>query len=256
MVDRVCEMMARAGGSDSVFPATVLYNEGWLLRLVLDAFDRYRPFGHPLAPADGAGWFSEALLPSAFLPSSRSDPLGESWTHADGVVGHFDVGRTGRADLELAEGASQFVVIEAKMFSKLSPGISHARYYDQAARNVACMAEVLYRARKDPSELQHLAFFVVAPQSQIDDGAFGDLVTHDSVRSKVERRVSEYGGKRGNWLADAFDPLAAELDLGCTSWEQLLKDIAQSSRSTAESLERFYQDCVRYNQPTRGPGER
>jgi hypothetical protein len=150
----------------------MLYNEGWILRLVLDAFDRHRLPRHPLSPLESARWFSEPLLPSAFLPRARRDPLGESWTHADGVVGHFNIGLGGRADLSLAKRATQFIVTEAKMFSRLSSGVSHARYYDQAARNVGCIAEVLARAGRDPADLSGLGFYLIAPQKQFDEGAF------------------------------------------------------------------------------------
>ncbi len=39
------------------------------------------------------------------------------------------------------------------MFSKLSSGVKNANYYNQAARNVACIAEVLRRGNKKPDEL-------------------------------------------------------------------------------------------------------
>jgi hypothetical protein len=29
------------------------------------------------------------MVPSAFRASERGDKLAESWTHADGVIGHF-----------------------------------------------------------------------------------------------------------------------------------------------------------------------
>ena len=71
--------------------------------------------------------------------------------HANGVIGHFSIGDEGKADLKLLPEATQFLVLEAKMFSGLSPTVNNARYYDQAARNVACMAEVLCRAERNPS---------------------------------------------------------------------------------------------------------
>jgi hypothetical protein len=131
------------------FPPTLLYNEGWFLRLVLDWFSRHDVQGHPLSFGAGARWFSEALLPSAFLARHRGDRLAESWTHADGVVGHFLIGEGGKALLRLAPEAGQLLVLEAKLFRGLSPGVTKARYYDQAARTVACMAEVLRRAERD-----------------------------------------------------------------------------------------------------------
>jgi hypothetical protein len=34
-------------------------------------------------------------MASAFLPQSRGDKLGENYTHADGVIGHFSIGDSG-----------------------------------------------------------------------------------------------------------------------------------------------------------------
>ncbi len=48
--------------------------------------------------------------------------------------------------------ATQFVVAEGKMYSPLSPGVTHARYFDQAARTVACIAEVLRRGKRTPAQ--------------------------------------------------------------------------------------------------------
>ncbi len=69
-IERICQLLRASGGSNRVFPATVLYNEGWLLRLVLDWFSRESGTAHPLQFVSGARWFSEALLPSQFLPDS------------------------------------------------------------------------------------------------------------------------------------------------------------------------------------------
>ena len=76
-------------------------------------------------------------LPSAFLPRFRGDPLAELHTNAYGVIGEFVVGSAGKSDLVLNENASHFVVLEAKIFSLLSKGVTHAPFFDQAARNVA-----------------------------------------------------------------------------------------------------------------------
>ena len=68
------------------FPPTLLYNEGCLLRLVLDWTARNRTAG--------------------------------SRTHADGVCGQIAVGRSGLTDLQLAPQATQRVVLEAKLVSE------------------------------------------------------------------------------------------------------------------------------------------
>ena len=50
-----------------------------------------------------------------------------------------------------------------KMFSKLSSGTKNAPGYDQAARTVACVAEILRCAGIIPQQMVRLGFFVAAP---------------------------------------------------------------------------------------------
>jgi len=54
MLETITGILNRCGLPDSVIPPTELYNEGWMLRLVLDWFDRNREINSPLAFAPGA----------------------------------------------------------------------------------------------------------------------------------------------------------------------------------------------------------
>lgn len=145
-IERIAALLERCDGPGNNFQPTDLYNEGWMLRLVLDWFSLNPGIDHGLAFTTTDKWYSEALLPSAFLARVRGDKLAESWTHADGVIGDFVIGSDCRGDLSLADGASRFLVTEAKMFSKLSSGVTNARYFNQASRNIACIAETIFRA--------------------------------------------------------------------------------------------------------------
>ena len=187
-LERIRQMLALCSTEEPLFPATDLYNEGWMLRLILDWFSIHQTPRHPLTISKTEKWYSEALLPSAFLPRYQCDQYAESWTHADGVIGNYKIGENEVGDLSLASDAEQLVVLEAKMFSKLSPGVAHARYYNQAARTVACMAEVLRRANRKPALLDRLSFFVIAPQQQVDSGFFKRQMTHESILGTVRRR--------------------------------------------------------------------
>src|SRR4051812_23173911 len=119
-MDRIAALLLSSGDRESHLPATILYNEGWLLRVVLDWFSRQPPSSHPLGFHPGARWYTEALLPSQFRARKRGDDLAEARTHADGVIGHFSIGDSGKGDLMLLPDAQQFVVVEAKLFSGLS----------------------------------------------------------------------------------------------------------------------------------------
>jgi hypothetical protein len=253
VLQRIQAMLQACGSTDRVFPPTVLYNENWLLRLVLDWFSSHNPGAHPLAFAPEARWYSEAWLPSAFLARSRcpKDLLAEGWSHADGVIGHFKTGKIGKADLSLLRGATQLVVLEGKIYSRLSSGVTNARYYDQAARTVGCMAEVLKRADRSPREMTCLAFYVLAPRTQIEDGIFSDEVSLQLITRKVQRRADEYGGVRDEWLHSWFEPMMqCPVQIGCLAWEDIIATIKGSDAVFGSSLDYYYDLCRDFNQAT------
>ncbi len=217
-----------------------------MLRLVLDWFDRNRQAEqHELGFEPGATWYSEALLPSRFLPLVRGDSLAESFTHADGVIGHFRVQSGDRGDAALIAEPKQFVVTEAKLGSSLSVGTKNAPTYDQAARNVACMAFMLGDASVKPESLRRLAFYVLAPQKQIESGIFGALVSKESIRSQVEARIASYGERHHEWFSSVFVPTLERIDVDVLAWERVLEPIAKSSEGPA--FKAFYAKCLKFN---------
>jgi len=229
------------------FPPTILYNEGWLLRLVIDWFSTSEVTDHPLSfPKDG-NWFSEARFPSAFLRRFNGDPLAESHTNADGVIGHFVIGSKGKTDLELIPDATHFVVLEAKLYSGLSKGVKHAKYYDQAARNVACIAEILCHADRKPKSFSNLSFYVLAPEDQIKSRTFSRHLGKQSIKEKVDKRVSAYNGKRDEWFKDWFTPTLDVIDIRSISWESVLDVIRENDSKTGDSLKEYYSHCLTFN---------
>ena len=98
--DVILEMLRASDTDDAVLPPTTLYNEGWMLRLILSAgADGVSCLPFSFLP--GSRWFSEALLHSPFLSRFRGDSLAETHTHADGVIGHFRFTPTTKTGLEL-----------------------------------------------------------------------------------------------------------------------------------------------------------
>ena len=237
MHPRIIDILATAGAPNATVSATALYNEGWMLRLYLDWAYNHSRGDHLLAFLPEARWFSESLLSSPFSARRRDDPLSEGWTHADGVVGHFIIGETRKAELTLREGATQLVVVEAKMGSPLGPDTKNAPSYDQAARTVACMAHTLQRARIDPTQMKKLAFVVAAPRLQIVSGVFGPLVTKDHIQQRVQTRVESYGGVHDTWFNHWFLPTLNEITLVLRPWEDLLTGLDHSYLD-------FYNKCI------------
>lgn len=247
----ISKMIALSDSSQRVFPATEYYNETWMLRIVLDWFSNNNVKDHPLSFSEESRWFSEGLIPSQFLPRSRKDSLGESWTHSDAIIGHFQIGQGGRADVKLSRRATHLVCTEAKMFSKLSPGVTHARYYHQAARYVACMTELIFRADLKPGDMNQLAFCVLAPKEQIDAGVFKHQVDSKNIKEIVKRRVSEYNGEKDQWFQRWFLPTLSKMTIKCISWESIIDDITKHNPIDGKQIESFYLKCIEYNHPIR-----
>ena len=251
MLDKITKILSYCDSEDARIRPTELYNEGWLLRLVLDWFENENPFSHQheLAFDTDARWNSEILLPSQFLARYQKDKLAESHTNADGVIGHFEIGNKGKGDINLNDNACQFKVLEAKIFSKLSSGVSNASYYNQAARNVACMAEVISRKGIGSGNLDDIGFYVLAPESQIEKkSSFGRYISKKHIEDTVLRRVEEYGNKnKVEWYNNWFLPLLESMDIKCISWEKVINFINKKDDSAGNELEEFYCKCLKYN---------
>lgn len=258
-IDSINLILERCESNMCSMPPTVLYNEGWMLRLLLEWFSQQQASGHPLDFTDGSRWYSEALIPSAFLPRKRGDKFAETWTHADGVIGHFEIGKDKNRDtaLTLLREATVFKVLEAKMLSRLSKGIKNAEYYNQAARYIACIAEILRLEEKSPAEMVSVSFYVIAPKSQIEKGLFSAELSKESIRSIVEKRAYEYDRAyehddehktdKIKWFQDWFLPTIEKTDIQSISWEDILLHLNNVDPHVGNDLSIFYEKCRHYN---------
>lgn len=247
ITERIKAMLEACETGHPVFPPSTLFNEGWLLRLVLDWFTRHGGDRYALSPLAGARWFAEPWLPSAFLPRHRGDRLAEARSHADAVLGHFTVGDPGTAGLALEPDATQLVVIEAKLYARLSTGVKNAPYYDQAARTVACMAEILRRAGREPGSMDDLSLLILAPQARLDDGVFAWDSDPEAIRRKVRRRVEDYAGERDDWFRDWFEPTWRRVDVRCLAWEEVVEVVAFHHPEEGQIIDSFYGRCLHHN---------
>lgn len=229
------------------FRPTEIFNENWLLKLFLHQLSQVELDQPPFVLSEGATWFSEASLPTAFKPRYRGDKRGESRTNADGVIGHFQIGVTGKTDLVLNAEAQQFTVIEAKISSSLSSGIRNVPGFDQAARNVACMAEVLRQAKRRPEELAQLAFIVLAPQAAIDSGRFAAEMDKAKMIEKVRKRVAAYEGELDAWYENWGKPTLKAIALHLVSWEASMTFLSTVQPEVGQELNQFYEKCLTFN---------
>ena len=248
MLEITNRLLSQCSTKSTKFPSTDLFNEGWMLRIVLDWHSRHPDVTSPIAVPPDSDWYSEARLPSTFLPRTRKgDKFAEGYTHADGVIGQFCIGMQGVSDFTLKPEANRFVVIEAKMFSKLSSGTRNAGYYNQAARSVACMAEVIRRANISLAEMQTLGFYVVAPEARIIKGVFNHYMNKCHMKETVKRRVDDYDENRSDWFNNSFLPVLANIDVRCIGWEELVEFMKYEEPDISSSLTEFYSNCIKYN---------
>jgi len=139
------------------------------------------------------------------------------------------------------------------MFSPLSSGVTNARYFDQAARNVVCIAHALYQADLKPSRFSSLAFYVLAPREQIEDKQlFKNLISKQSIMDKVSRRVSAYGGSpqaeaKVHWQREWFEPTLECADVDCLAWEEIIQFICLKDEPFGSDLSAFYKECCKFN---------
>ena len=255
MFSQITSMLRTCDTEHGVLPPAEVYNEGWMLRLILDWFSRQSASNHQLSFEKGARWYSEILLPSQFRPRFQTDPQAESYTHADGVIGHFTVDRAEKGDIDLFANATQFVVIEAKIFSKLSRGIKNFKSYDQAARTVACMAETLSIGKRLINDISRLGFYVIAPERQLKfEPTFQTFLQKDSIRIKVRKRIKAFpdpadAETKNRWLETWFLPALESIDIQCLTWEEIIAYIYSNDRRTGDALSEFYEKCLVLNQP-------
>lgn len=249
-LDDIVDMLRALHTDNSCMPSTYLYNEGWMLRLILKAASD--GLLGDLIPAcqTQARWSSEAKL---FTPFDQSrGKAAEGPTNVDGIVGDFDWEPGTQTGVRLSEQPNRFEIFEAKMFSKLSPGVSAAKWYDQAVRNVACMAQTLALRNLKPQEhpLPRIAFWVLAPQSQISRRRFATELSPGAMRAKIAMRIAQFSGPNREalelWHEDFFEPLLQQLEeahaIKCVSWEDLIEGITDSDRKT--SINDFYRRCL------------
>lgn len=218
-----------------------------MLRLVLDWYSRNKLTNHPLLFQPRSIWFSEALIPSPFRSRHHGDTRAESRTHADGIVGHISVGGSAKADVRLLTNATQLIVIEAKIYSLLSGSTKNAPGFDQAARNIACITELLSRANRQPSQMKSLSFFVVAPEAQIKSSIFAQKLDKDNIRVAVQTRAEAFKSELGSWLTEWFLPTLQAIHIEALSWETLISQIESNDSVIFQSLQNFYGRCLMHN---------
>ena len=265
--ERIVSLLEKAE-TNEYFSPTVLYKEGWMLKIILQILKDDLEYP-PLNFQPEARWFSELKLQSPFHrregeyardKKEKRTKIAEGDSNLDGVIGHFDIREDTKVGFEFRDGATQFVVIEAKLFSELSEkkfeiknkeGNIFTKFtYDQAARNVACMVWAIDQSGKSVEDFDSLGYYVIALEEQLDrkvtKNTFTKYVNKPSIERTVGTRVNGYKGRElyeilRTWYDVTFVPALDHIEVGSISWESLLDVIGD------DSLHEFYELCKDFN---------
>ncbi len=242
--DNISNMMKRAHDDTRNFPPTLVYNEGWMLRLVLEWFKNNPQKSHSLSIPSDCNWYSEALLPSPFL---RGNGINEGYTHADGVAGKFVIGNVQKGELSLNKDCDFFYVAEAKMGSPLSAGTKNAPTYNQAARNVACIADLLVRSKLTDAIFSKLAFYVLMPYGSKHIEETKHLLKPEEIEWAIQERLKQFPEDPKpqssiKWLRDNLHEFVNDkIEIELLSWEDILSFISMPEYGD------FYEHCITFN---------
>jgi hypothetical protein len=220
--------------SPSKINPTVIFNEGWMTRLLVIESMRKGivinniDFGN-LAKKE---WSSEALISSPFIGIEKNP---EGYTHADIILGDFEIDYSNRGDISVKSDARILGIIEAKMGSNLSKGTSNAKEYNQASRNICCLA---YNTAKYAT--CETFFIIVAPKVTIERYKFSEQIL--TVSEQIKQRFI-HSGKGEDYSAIKNKVDACKRTVIC--YEKWIESF--DGDPIKRKLEDFYDECKKHN---------
>jgi len=227
-----------------LFPETLIFNEGWLLRLVLRewlAASGGSQLGFLPFP-DGVTVYSEGQLYTPFKARSRGDKLAESHTHVDGIVGDFSITDT-KSGIVLKSDFRYIAAFEAKLYAPIARGVTNAPWYDQVSRTAACLINSILLANPRGSYAAHLAVLYAEDKQRIDPS----LYTKDYVEKQITKRLQGFletrePGDVVERFARGWTDVLDVLQIHFHTWEEVLAEFG------SEDLDKFYKRCKRFNE--------
>ena len=235
------------------FYQTEFYNEGWMLKLTIayliqvdDEHAKDMPEDiQTIRSAAKRGWMSEGRLSAAFTH--------EQCTHADAVLGDIKIAKGTKWGVELkdsiGESARYFTVIEAKLGSALSKGTKHAKEFNQAARNLSCMAYALMKAEIKVESPFIPRFFVIMPED--DSKHFEDSKNlfegngskiKEAIKEAIEAIKENDDHQLVNKIKkEGFKDWVNRIECKIITWRTILDKICNSS------LCKYYNEALRAN---------
>ncbi len=237
---------------------TEFYNEGWLLKVLVFAITDYGKTDHELYVNENDQFFSEGLLYSPFLQRFKGDPLAETHTHADGVIGNFEIGEdNSKGSLHLI--GNKLNAFEAKINSEFSKKVTNASFYNQAARYVACIAETIAKANNlEVLNDLSIGFYLIVPEDQFkkenkkgkNKMNFKEFLNRKHILDTVEKRVEQYKKEddykeRKEWFETKFKAVLDKIELKPLFYEDVITEL--KGYKYINQIKDFYDLCLKNN---------
>lgn len=235
------------------FPPTDVFNKKWLLRALLDAFERYNQNeGDPLCVPPDAHWLTDVKLESPFAPRFPGDHLGEESPTVSAVIGNFEPPSKPGEPLRLLPGCRTFTVIEAFLYDLPSDGVPGFPWYNRIAQIAACMAHTLHVSGIGSTARMKRTLAVLMPRSLgRNSEAIGAMTNPALVRGLVTSRVNAYRGEdeecmnaRYDWLHDCFLRFHKSLRIAECDWEMAMTDSGRFDK-----IFWFFAGCMCFGNP-------
>ena len=225
-----------------LFRETLIFNEGWLLRLVLRewlAGSGGSQLGFLPFP-DGVTAYSEGQLYTPFRGGSHP----ERNTHVDGIVGDFSITDT-KSGIVLKSDFRYVAAFEAKLFSPIAPGVKNAPDFDQVSRTAACLINSILIAGPRGGYAAHLVVLYTKSNPYIRPGEYSE----DCIEEQIAKRLEPFAAtaERTDGIARFFAgwrDVLQRLQVNFLTWEEVLADIGD------KELSRFYDLCKEFARPS------
>ncbi|MBO6793536.1 MAG: hypothetical protein JJ895_06480 [Balneolaceae bacterium] len=233
----IFELISTLQGDAHRLNPTEIYNEGWMTRLLVYHSVEEKLTVKDIAFGELSNWTSEGLISSPFV---FADKYREGYTHADMALGDFSINFEQRGEIIVNDDAKLFGIIEAKMGSPLSKGTTNAPNYNQASRNIACIA---YNTR----DTNINSFFgVVAPLSTLDKHEVAEKLKSSFYARQIEDRYDMYEEENAIWESKGevyWRVLAMQTFM--ISYEEWIE--AFDGKECHNELNEFYSQCLKWN---------
>ncbi len=234
---------------------TEIYNEGWMLKGVMEQINEGEIKVDKWKIPKGEMWLSETYVPTFFNAINRKDPLAETATRADGIIGQIQIRKDTKWGIEIKQNCSCLYIVEAKMYSKLSKKVTKASDFNQCARNVACLMKMVYAGienNKITEVPEKVGFYVFLPEKQ--KNVFEEVMVKENIKQVIEGRLNSYFDddiineiykekkeKELKWLKENLSNFIDKIDIQMIFWEELIESTKNSE--TKKQLNEFYKKC-------------